>query len=35
MATVNTFNININMNLKREENHLNLLDSFFEILYNC
>ena len=31
LATMNTFNTNINIILNREENHLNLLDSFLEI----
>ena len=30
-ATMNTVNININIILNREENHLNLLDSYLEI----
>ena len=35
MATVNAVNIYINMNLNREENHLNLLNFHFAILCNC
>ena len=31
LATVNTMNTNINIILNREENHLNLRDSYLEI----
>ena len=31
LATMNTVNTNINIILNREENHLNLLDSYLEI----
>ena len=31
LATMNTINTNINIILNREENHLNLLDSYLEI----
>ena len=31
LATMNTLNTNINIHLNREENHLNLLDSYLEI----
>ena len=31
LATVNTVNTNINIILNREENHLNLLDSYLDI----
>ena len=31
LATTNTINNNININLNREENHLNLRDSYLEI----
>ena len=32
LATMNTINININIILNREENHLNLRDSYLEIV---